>query len=128
MQGGWEQLHVTHHTNSPYFLLIVPELTAISKMRKCLRGNSKSKTIHCRSLLTLCLCIRGARAILHTWHLFLPGTGSSVVSIPLPLPLLCLAFPLSSDTHNSFGLYQPGRLHAVPLVPGSHHFRNHQDP
>lgn len=88
VQGGWEQLHVTHLTNSISFWL-----TTISKMRKCLRENSKRKTIRCRSLLTLCPRISGASEILHTQHLFFQGIGSSVVSQPLPLPLLCLAFP-----------------------------------
>jgi len=111
MGGGWEELHVTHHTNSRYFLLIAPELTIVCKMRKCLRENSKKKTIHYCSSLTLCLRIRGASEILHTQHLFLPGIGSSVVSQPLPQPLLCLAFPLSKDIRHSFGLHQPGPLH-----------------
>lgn len=115
--------------NSQYFLLTVPELTTISKMRKCPRENSERKLTRCRSLLTLCLLhIRRASEVLHTRHLLLPGLGSSAVSEPLPRPLLCLAFPLSSDTRNPFGLCQPGRLRPVRLLRGSHGWRNHQDP
>lgn len=89
-------------------------------MGQHLRENYKRKTIHCQSLQTLCWCTKGASGILHIWHLFWTGIGSSssllaLSSVPtrthiIPLASGCL-HPYHSLIANALGAARP---HNIP--------------